>query len=671
MFKLPSNILYNQPNSADTSGNLWSTKNITFDRDGYATLSDATFATFDGGGDTDWDEVVSIRRGRISGNDQIWILSDDTFETNEINLLSSVNNATTDESAPTPGSGEDIEIFNGDWVITDGSSIKYRDGGSWTSILGTPASAIGENVLGKFPYQNGLLVANRNEVALVNTSWSVVTTLVLPEEYEVTSMTSVGTYAYIGTKNITGDNAALFRWNGSTAANNGLFEVNDTNISSTVAYKNSVACVTGNGQLLYFTGSAMQTLANFPAYELEHTYTDADDVYPNVGVRGMVTDRDKIYICVHNQIDASREYLYPETRNGVWCYDPRVGLYHRHSASRNKFINAVAGTGDVNTTTNVITTNVVSQSGVTPPTGTAVYFSTTTGAIGGLENNRWYYIINVSNGTFKLAQTKELAEAGTEINLTSFNGNNCSFYLLQRKDYGHSYLADPSSIALLQPTEYAEEVVGRVLFGANVENESLVDVAYLYTTQPETDNVGHFITPKLRATADKDAFTSLTLRFNQLQTGDSIKIKYRTEDRFNKTKSKTLITNNDIVTWTSTTVCTSNTDLRDVKAGDEIEIIGGAGAGQSFEIASITESGGTYTITLSEANTLVSANDKSRFFISNWKELETINSDYADTVKNVTIAKKSSWIQFKLELKGVRVTLQDLIINNVGSQIGK
>lgn len=72
-------------------------------------------------------------------------------------------------------------------------------------------------------------------------------------------------------------------------------------------------------------------------------------------------------------------------------------------------------TGDVNTTTNVITI----ATAATFPTGTPVKFTTTTGLPAPLVAGTIYYVINVSSTTIKLATTLDNATVGNAIDITS------------------------------------------------------------------------------------------------------------------------------------------------------------------------------------------------------------------------------------------------------------
>ena len=162
---------------------------------------------------------------------------------------------------------------------------------------------------------------------------------------------------------------------------------------------------------------------------------------------------------------------------------------------------------------------------------------------------------------------------------------------------------------------------------------------------------------------DEDVFSSISLKYKELIDNDKIIVKYKDVEKQNLPTPMPRWTSRD-VTWTDQTTFTCVLDLENAEVGDEVEIIGGAAAGVISHISAITKSEETYTVTLEDTIDLVTASDTSKVYVDNWKKLETINADYADNFKQITVNKKSDWIQFKIELRGVGVTIEELIIDN-------
>jgi len=85
------------------------------------------------------------------------------------------------------------------------------------------------------------------------------------------------------------------------------------------------------------------------------------------------------------------------------------------------------------------------------------------------------------------------------------------------------------------------------------------------------------------------------------------------------------------------------------------------------QITDIQESGGTYTVTIDDPYTYYASGDKAYFVIRNWTIWKTIV--YGDSVAlesflNDQIGVDGKFIQMKVELRGVRVRIEELLINN-------
>lgn len=656
MFKIPNNNQITQPNTGDFTGSLVSTRNIDLSEVGKIKLAPFTVSIASTSDDSELDGVCSMFRAKSSwggSNEDLVILSDDTFRmTTSVNLTGGgLSNETTDESAPAPQLKDDVIFFNDEWVITDGASIYRRDGGSWTSISGTPVGIAYNNVLAVFPGQNSMLVGNGNEVAIVDTNWNVTTTLVLPSNYIVSSIDCVGTYAYIGVLDESGNEGALVRWTGTSSANQGIYPVNAPSVDSVKRYNQSVVLVTSYGELLYFTGANFRQLGVFPIYSVDIKVDEDAKENTLVPHRGMWVDRDNIYIAPSTaRINAIKpvEGMY----GGIWCYTPGVGLYHKYSATRNTFTSDTIADTDVNTTTNIITTTAT-----VPPTGTAIMNSSGS-QIGGLDSGAVYYVIKVTDNTFKLASSPDNAITGNEINLTSAT-TGAKFFFLNREDYGTTSVNDVGRCISKLPEESIYLQNPAMAF--DIENDSGTYETHVCAVSKVFDNRGEIITSKIRPSAISSNFSKLAMKYKKLRYGDKIIVKYRTSDFVNGVENDT----HAPITWTDSQTFTTTEPWNNVQAGNEIFVISGAGSGQTFTIASIELSAGTFTVTIEETNDLVSASDESRCFVSNWTKITEIDHNDDRGFKEITTdIGDAAWIQYKIDLQGTDVTIEELIIDD-------
>ena len=671
-FRIPSeDRRLAQLNSSDVNGNLYQTRNIDIDEEGYIKLSPGAVAVYTETNDADFNNVNSLFHGS-----EVFFVGSDLFRALPIGLAPAMYNVTGgDTTPPSPGPEEDGVYFNGSEVVTDVDTLKYNVSGTWTTIAGTPtASTAYPSPVCVFPNQNSLLFARGNKVARVNSSWAVAVTLTLPADYAVTSMDTNGNYAYIATRHIENGEAMMFIWTGVNTTNDGSYGAGTYEISSLRKYSSSVALVNSLGQLLQFNGSGFTELASLPVYFTRSSWADASNNNNNIGNRGMVVDGDLIYLNISTEVeDLDKRYL-ENMIGGIWCYDPKVGLYQKYSATNNAVLaDTDVDAADINTTTDVITV-----SGITvPSTGSPVFYVDAGTKIGGLADESWYYTIYVSNTTFKLAKTYQDAIAGTAVDLTSTSDNN-KFYFIKQNDYGMGVNESQGAVLVLNGDEYSTKEVGRVLFTSDVFPASGITTLWkAIVTSPKIRNVGYFVTPKMFAESLQDVFHNITLRFRPLNYGDKITVKYRKEERkgfpcLPRSQNST----DNLVTWTSSTVFTTpatpNTlwyDFSTVAIGDEVEVINGSGSGFISTVASISVSGYQYTVTIADANPFITASDTSMVKIDNWTTVEVINgTTFAGTQKDIPVDVSSGWVQFKVIMEGTGVAIYDNVVNSKSFQ---
>ncbi len=228
-------------------------------------------------------------------------------------------------------------------------------------------------------------------------------------------------------------------------------------------------------------------------------------------------------------------------------------------------------------------------------------------------------------------------------------------------------LAEPNLVGSLPAL-----TVGTELFFSMSVPDSAYSSAGSYNTicSPVTgENRGYFVTNKIYSEGVTDINQKLFIRYrNVFGSNDKIKIKYRSSERSNVpvlTGSSSSVAG----TWTSTTVFTSTDPLLiSVAVGDEFEIWSGKGAGKTALVSSISLVSTTYTVTL---DTAIGTNTESvggAFW--NWKLLQTIDNTFQDYAE-VIIGQPSKFIQFKVEIEGEDVQIEEMRIINVINQPNK
>ena len=678
MFKIPSDKLnYSQTNESDRTGNVFRTKNIFFDKKGYIRVSERTRVLADSDTMTDisasTQPLVCIvvhsgytERVFLLGNKNIYYSGEmpNSFDTFTKDAVSGV---------PTLDSGGDNDaLFWNDflYVVNNSSTIYKRTDSAWTTV-----STYGGTCLCVFENRTELAIGDGSLVRLINTSDALSSTLTLPSNYKVTSMAWNNNRLYVATTNSDQGDTLLFEWDGASSEANTAYPISGHSIFSIVRYKNGVAFITSNGELLFCLGGLTQ-LATLPITFMEELWRDnntGSNVSGRVYNRGMICEKDNIFIALTYRFslenDNNRENRLSDFPGGVWMYDPKIGLYHRWSIDSSAILKTSAiATTDVNTTTNVITVG-----GVTiPATGTpCFYYDSDATTITGIKNAIRYFTIKLSGTTISLATTYANALAGTAIDITG-TGNNAQFIrFMPNTGFGGinetaSCLCNLSTRS--QSTLESKTVATRFLIGGRVQKGTSATSAttVLCAVENYQENRGSITTPILESQKLEDVFQTIATKYKKLiNADDKIVVKYRNVD----SEIAPIATENEVAaTWTDADTFTTTANLGAVVLGDEIEISGGSGAGYLVHVSSISEAGGTYTVNIDEAIQNITANDRMVFFASNWKKLGVVTTDDNKLDKSFRADSTSTWVQVKIEIRGVDTTMEEISVSNEDSK---
>lgn len=224
-------------------------------------------------------------------------------------------------------------------------------------------------------------------------------------------------------------------------------------------------------------------------------------------------------------------------------------------------------------------------------------------------------------------------------------------------DFGQSvFSTGPSALLPLvesdQTDSEPDDAVGsRLLFGGRLYPNTIGGTALRTLVSATTGvNRGQFATVRIESQDITDNNLFLWCKYQGLNTAnDKIVFKYRNSQR------DPFVLTSGVPTWTSSTVfTTTDTKMADAEVGDEITILSGNGAGSTAHITIISENAGTYTVTLDEAITGISASDTAWIMVENWTRLPD-EITYTDTegYKKIQIeARKATTIELKGELRG-------------------
>lgn len=674
MIRLPINNQWTQPNNSDKAGSVWATKNIDFDEEGYLKLSPRMVRVMDDGINGDFGFPVSIGRHSMGGF-QVATASDANFS---VTITEQQNTWAEDSGTAEPTLSFDSNAvwFQGLWHASTATAVFSKasptSSATWTSRITGLTSGV-QHKLCVFASRVSLCVSNGNVVKQYNTSYSGTTDLTIPTDFEVVGMAynneRLGIITRLANDGTDGQDqeAQFITWTGATTGATSTFGIGSDAAVSIIPYKSSFVILTRSGELLYFNGGGFQKLGALPFFYESVTWGDvqANNV---LGDSPMVVDGDVIYINLAlelNDFGKREERILPNTPAGIWCYDPKVGLYHKWSPSiSSAYVNFVDGS-NVNTTTNEFTVTAGVFGAETIPATGGIARLTETAGIGGLTINEDYYIIKTSSTTFKLAETKELALTGVAIDITSATAGNNYFWMYDLVDYGTSYYSNGGAVGL---TGDNSPVYDTILAGARLYNTALSTVDLMSMGVPFLENRGWMISPKIFFDSVTETTQKLYVKFRPLDDNDSIVVKYRSKNALNVPVSSSGLS----ATWTGSNsfytlqnLAAAKTHL-DAGGSLECELVAGAGGGVMSQVSSIAEEDGTYAVVLQDDILGASAGLKAEFIIDNWKVLDTITNSTRtalDGYAEVSVTGEGKFCQFKVELRG-QVALEELQIIN-------
>lgn len=666
MIKIPSSDKkYSQTNRSDISGNVWYTKNIDFSEEGYMKQSNRIVqvlsdSSLDGNFDTDFNYSPSIGR---AGSAFFMATIEEPFKAT---LTATGFSATEDADAsnPTLSTNSRGRWFQNAWHVSTDTTVvsKAVSGGAWTSRI-TSLTTVVAHPIEVFRNRGTICVGNGNIVKQYTSAYGASTDLTIPTDYEVVDISYSNNKVGVITKlsaTASGQNqdAYFFVWDGTTTSSNGGYPLGVNEIVAITPYKGTWMLLSKTGQILYFNGGGFQELAVFPFFT-------KDRIWDDISAKGdvMIADGDLIYIQINGVLSitgSKQETVMINNPGGIWCYDPNVGLYHKWSPSISQLNSITVNSGDINTTTDILT----ATTGTVPVTGSPIKLvHSTTTPIGGLKGGNTYYVIKLSSNTFKLATSVSNALASTSIDITGTGVSTNYFLALTVKDYGQSFLGTTAGMVL---TDTKNVVYDGLIMSYRAYNTVGSSINYFAMTVSGFDNISYYVTPRIESQNVEDIAPKLYIKYRPLKSSDTITIKYRNEDILGIPATTPM--RGQSCTWTSTTTLTLAGDLSEIDTyldltdkECELEVISGSGAGQMSKISSISESTGTYTITLTDTMEGVTASDTCNIIINNWKTLKVVSSGNTKGYEEIAVNSNSSkFIQFKVIMKGTDIVIEEL-----------
>lgn len=184
----------------------------------------------------------------------------------------------------------------------------------------------------------------------------------------------------------------------------------------------------------------------------------------------------------------------------------------------------------------------------------------------------------------------------------------------------------------------------------------------LWGLDTTTTPTSYFVTPEIQSDSVVNTWIQALIEMHTLDTGETIKVKYRTERKPNLPIYAS-------IAWADTTTfSTTSSDFQYASVGDEVEVISGTGAGKLAHITAIEASASTYSVTLDTA--IGTSGQTSYIRVDNFKEIEATATSADKEYKRIGTSITSSWIQYKVVLTG-DVTMRKMLVTGNTKQENK
>lgn len=650
--KIPSENRWTQSNDGDITGVLHETHNCDLSKAGTIRLNRKSVAHEKEA--TNFEQVFAI--DQLSGVTYV-VTDSEVFSGNlDGSQLTQVT------SSPGLDNTTDAIVWRDKLHVIDGTTVDTYNGSSWTSDVITGLNSASAHPMAIFESltTHQLAIGDVNVVRVYDSSYSAGTALTLLFETFVTSLAYRNGYLYVATKNEYGNEAYVFMWNGDSGNADYAIPVGGSWIYCIVPYGNSVAGITNEGELFTISGSQKVTLGFLPLFVEEGArwYSGASTNVGQVSMNGMTVVGDSIYIVVEGRI--SNSGYVDGMKDGVWCYDPSVGLYHYATPTTDEVTTDTSLTRSGNELTTSANHNL--------KTGDAVQFISI-GNLTGVSADKIYYAVVVDANTISLAASRYDADNGNVYTLGGTPNSSDKLTYVPNTDYGTVLDGNMGAIrntghrTTVKPL-YAADIV----YGAEPNNTSKTQQS---TFQSFVDawNVGWFSTQKVFTNALEHTWKEVTVFLKgSLCSNEVVIVKYLSEDR------ASLPTQNVACTWSDgDTFTTTDLQINDgvVEVGDEIMIVNGRGQGRLAHITAIAESAGTVTVSIDE--TLGSASDTCDVVVTGYKKAGTVTGNNRPQKGYVTFklpSVKSPWVQIKVEMRGFQIEVPLIELSNGVSRSG-
>lgn len=670
--KFPSDSQWKSAQQSDLFGHVIATKNLDFNRDGYMGLARKAMVLYSQENDVSFEVPLAA----VSDTTFLYIITTDGIFEMNLGSPSLLVTKLPVLGQPDTGFQSDAVFYNGKLTVSGASTVAtYESSTGWTSRI-TGLDTTVPHPLCVSEHQNYLAIGNGKNMPLYDTSYSLITTLVVDPQFIFECIRWRGNTIYGGTRNIQGGEAKVFHWNGAGAAAQQGYPVGADWVYSMCPYASSVAIITSAGQISRYDGGGYSELASLPVYYTPYSWTSDAALFNLIGKvasRGMQASGTRIFINLDGTLHQTAQefpgkYL-PSQPSGLWVFDPSVGLSHKAGYNAKTYLPLSPAA--------VASGNLVFGTPHQAQTGDAVLCAAVSGVTGVSQGQTYFAIINGANA-LALALSPAEAFAGNKITVAGTPAAGDVFSFDRYETLGGTIINNPGALFVFASRHPNSFYGSEVVFGGEAFKTDMSANAVLMSLGMGR-NRGYSITAKIASSSVEDFFKSLIAFFDPFWLdSDEMVIKYRSQDMFGFPTPLTTGANPIFTSSTTFTVDPQKKDVALLSVGDEIEIVAGAAAGYLAHITMIDTSVSPYLFTIDETLP-VSNGDVFDFVGMNWIKWKTITNSTATGGDASKTNRKgfieatfggnknfSPWFELKIELRGFGryIRMLDLVNSN-------
>lgn len=357
---MPQSLIPTQPNLGELIGDIFASFNLDLTSDlGRIKVSPRTIK-IDADTDSGLSALVRVAqfiRTQARGSDEWWAIADQKLFYSNANAdprTALIADATA--NSPTTQLSylySDADEFSGDLIVSLLTNLARLSAGTWTAswwitTLGQRAMVTGIPHPVRTIFNNLFLVGDQvavnNEAGKgekagqasihaidINSNVSL-NRLVFKKQFKVVFILTNNSEVWIGLSHKFSGKAEMIYWDGNSINFNLNFKIDDPTLMGGTMDSDGVPCVVdGKGRLLRFNGRGFKEIARLPIANNKYYKWGGPEWGMHKNGICLIDGRINMLVTggIHTDTKGGVEGFY----SGIWEFDERIGLYHKHGVT--------------------------------------------------------------------------------------------------------------------------------------------------------------------------------------------------------------------------------------------------------------------------------------------------------------------------------------------------